>query len=84
MRRDQKLVEAMAIVNQIRAKLSRELDGLKFDQKTRDEIFPIAKTAIKELDRLHETLEERWQDETGLTEAQKWENAARVFGRVAK
>ena len=81
MRRDQKLVEAMAIVNQIRVRLGRELDGLKFNQKTRDEIFPQALVALKELDRLHEVIEFLWQDETGLTEEKKWENAAKVFGR---
>jgi hypothetical protein len=84
MKRTNKIYEAIAIVSQLQMNLTTHgLNGLKFDANTRALLRPNVKAAYDALERLTETLDKCLEDETGLTEKQKWVNAARNLG-VAK
>lgn len=81
MRRTNKLAEALAIVSQLQGQLTTYgLNHLKLDKKTREALRPDVKVAYEALNQIHETLEKLYEEELGVTEKQKWENAAKNLG----
>lgn len=80
MNRSRKLYEAIAIVSGASNRLSLGLNGLKFSKSDTKRLRDKCLTLRAALQDLEWEFDRMIEEETGLTEKQKWVNAARNIG----